>query len=221
MSKHRLLIVGAGRIGAGFGWHDDVYTHAGAARALSDRVELVGFVDPSIERAGAAMTKWKKPVYQDLPTAIHALKPDLLSVCVQPEQQVEVLEQIPDSIKGIWCEKPYMGPDESKIPIQVNYLRRADPSHQYIASVPQHNTALIVYGKDDIHTKCHFLDLAKWWKCQLDYRVFNGPCAYIVTGAGSRFFDKGGVDPAYCMKGMLKNLLDCVDFDSSLWSPIR
>jgi hypothetical protein len=219
--RHRALIIGAGRIGAGFNWNDDAYTHAGAYRALSDRVELVGFVEPDLERRVKANLKWGVPSYDNVQIALEALKPNIVSVCVQPEQQKDVFEFLENGIKGVWCEKPFMGGGFFPYPIQVNYMRRGDKEHRFIASVKEMASRLIVYGKDDIHTRCHFEDLAKWWNVPLDYRPFNGPCAYIVTGAGHRFFDNGGVDGGTCFKAMLRNLLDHVDNGTPLWSPAR
>jgi len=226
VGKHRAVVIGAGRIGASYEWSDRDYTHAGAYQALRDRVELVGFVEPDNDRAISAKLKWHVPVYEDVPTGIMALRPDILSICVQPEQQAKVYQQIEWSgIKGVWQEKPMVViPSEEQYmpPIQVNYMRRGDQEHQRFASMPLNGFTLIVYGKDDIHTRCHFEDLRDWWKVPLDYRPFMGPCAYILTGTGgTAFFDNGGVDGATCFKAMLGNLLDHVDSGTPLWSPPR
>ena len=216
--KYRHLIVGAGRIGAGFNWHDDAYTHAGASQALRDRIELVGFVEPDTERALAAKAKWNVPVYENTFIGLEVLKPEVVSVCTQPDQQQSVLAECVGKVQGVWCEKPFMG-GEYPFPIQVNYMRRADPTHRDLAWKlrPRHKEVkLVVYGKDDIHTRCHFEDLSKWWGVEMDYRPFNGPCAYAV---GRMFFDQGGVDGGECFKGMLQNLLDHLDHNLTLWSP--
>jgi hypothetical protein len=233
MAKHRAVIVGAGRIGAGYNWHDDEYTHAGAYRALKDRVELVGFVEPDGKRALAALRKWGVPTYEKMPEC------DIVSVCVQPEQQMDILIKLCDPSTnyppdGIWCEKPWVSNDpDPDCPwnchltgfdtIQVNYLRRGDPVHQKIAR-EYPGGRLIVHGKDDIHTRCHFDDLAKWWKATLEYHVENGPCRYYYT-MGSTYddlswaFPNGGVDGGQCMKAMLGNLLDHIEGKAELWSP--
>lgn len=231
MEKHRALIVGAGRIGAGWNWADDAYTHAGAYMALKDRVSLVGFVEPDEERAIAAQNKWGVPCWDRLESALQSLKPDVVSVCTQPEDQLRILPvlDVYHTVNGIWCEKPYMGYPAKK-PVQVNYLRRGCPEHQFWKNRRWTNrrgdeedypVRLVVYGKDDLTTRCHFEDLAKWWDCDLDYRPFQGPCAYVLeTSDGKyRFFDAGGVDAGYCMKAMLGNLLDHLDNLFPLWSP--
>jgi len=230
VGKHRAVVIGAGRIGAGYNWHDDAYTHAGAYQALRDRVELVGFIEPDPGRALAAKAHWHVPVYEDVPTGLMALRPDIVSICVQPDQQNAIYLQLDfDGLKGIWQEKPFVAVvKEWPVPIQVNYMRRGDSRHQDIAFY-RSGGKLWVYGKDDIHTRCHFEDLAKFWKCELEYRVFNGPCAYIYQATkeyqdhdnsnGLEWFDNGGVDGGECFKAMLGNLLDHIDKGTELWSP--
>lgn len=217
--KHRALIVGAGRIGAGFGgWADLAYTHAGAYRALSDRVELVGFVEPDLERRVKANLVWSVPTYDNVPMALEILNPDIVSVCVQPHQQQEIMDQLPMSLRGVWCEKPWVSKLPVNIPVQVCYMRRGDETHRIIAE-SDWGGKLYVYGKDDIHTKCHFEDLAKFWQAELIYRTYQGPCAYVYKTTLTRFFDNGGVDGGTCFKAMLTNLLDHVDNGTELWSP--
>ncbi len=234
MAKHRAVIIGAGRIGAGYKWDQDLgYTHAGAYMALKDRVELVGFVEPDVDRARQAYHKWTfgdKVMFcvssiGDIPCEF-----DIASVCVHPEQQAAVLAQLA-GVKGVWCEKPWVSPNvHFQVPVQVNYQRRADPKHQLIAEIAAEGNkhkfgsfthSLIVYGKDDETTRCHFRDLARWWNVPLDYRPFNGPCAYIFKSKfdGPDWFDNGGIDSAECFKGMLANLLDAVEGKAELWSP--
>lgn len=224
MEKHRAVIVGAGRIGAGYNWHDDGYTHAGAYLALKDRVELVGFVEKDEERGAAAFKKWGVPwakKYSEMP------EHDIVSVCVQPEHQRKVLDDAVTlkMVGGVWSEKPFVSMSViegwlNPIPIQVNYQRRADPLHRRFKDEGR-VTNLVVYGKDDETTRCHFRDLARWWNVKLDYRPFNGPCAYIARSEGGHncFFDNGGINPGECMKGMLANLLDAVEGKAELWSP--
>ena len=221
--KHRGLIVGAGRIGAGYKWHDDGYTHAGAYQAMRDRVELVGFVEPDIDRAVAAKAKWCVPVYEDMPTALFALKPDVVSVCTPPEHHEVAVNWLTEQsdVEGIWVEKPFDTKEYRAVPpwVQVNYMRRADPLHRKVAQT-EPGGLLTVYGKSDIHTVCHFQDLARWWRAKLDYRTYDGPCAYVYGGTGeTRFFDKGGVDGGSCFRGMLENLMNAMEGRERLWSP--
>lgn len=217
-------MIGAGRIGAGWQWSDLEYTHAGAYRALSDRVELVGFVDTDLERAVRAGEKWGTGIGgTDLSMVLAEAQPDIVSICTQPDDQyAAIIACIKAGVRGIWCEKPYRGPRELMgVPVQVNYMRRGDPLHRSISEKVD-GGKVIVYGKDDIHTRCHFEDLAKWWRAALDYRAFQGPCAYLYRTPGVQtdiFFDNGGVNGGECFKAMLGNLLDHIEGKAELWSP--
>lgn len=221
---YRGLIVGAGRIGAGWNWHDDAYTHAGAYRALADRIVLCGFVETDKERADAAAKKWAQTSYPSLELALRKFQPEVVSICTQPDDQyAAIIACIKAGVRGIWCEKPYHGPRELMgVPVQVNYMRRGDEKHRQLANFDEPKT-LIVYGKDDIHTRCHFEDLAKLWRAKLDYRSYTGPCAYLlkfdIFAGKVHWFDNGGVDGGACFKAMLGNLLDHLDNGTPLWSP--
>ena len=220
--KYRVVICGAGRIGAGYGgWADEAYTHAGAIKANSDRADLIAFIEPNPERAEAASRTWKVPTYDKLSSG--STFPDIVCIATQPEDQAEVFRLLPSSVKGIYCEKPYWA-KKTTIPTQVNYTRRADPIHREITE--KHlwpSLTLSVQGKLDHHTLCHFEDLARWWKAkQLIYKPFDGPCSYYVDlGSYVKFFDNGGVDGGECMKLMFANLLDHLEGKADLFSPAR
>lgn len=219
----KAAIIGAGRIGTGFNWNDDAYTHAGAYRYHRSRVRLAGIVEKDVERRSDASVKWAAPASERLDWLLD-LQPDIVSICTGPKERVEVLDFLRGKpwLKGVWCEKPWKG-RKLDVPTQVNYLRRADKKHQHIASLSKtHQPKLIVYGKPDETTMCHFYDLAHWWNAVLDYRDYNGPCAYVVQypGMGPDFFDNGGINPGECMNGMLGNLLDHVEKKTPLYSPV-
>ena len=221
--RYKALIIGAGRIGAGYKWDQDLsYTHSGAYKALSDRVELLGFLEPIVERGAAASRKWGLPYFTSpLESTVKELKPDIISICTQPETQSLIYEQLRGcSARVLWTEKPYWGPRKFPIPTQVNYMRRADPRHQAIAeNAPME--ALIVQGKLDHHTVPHFEDLARWWKVKrIIYHIFDGPCSYTIEGNGGYApFPNGGVDGGKCFKGMLENIIAFLDNGTPLWSP--
>lgn len=214
MGLHRAVICGGGRIGIGYKWPDLGYTHAGAMKSLKDRVELIGVVEPNEERAKAAYETWGVPTSPTIDVFRGAA--DVVSVCVQPEHQTDVLREL-NWGPACWLEKPQVVPigKHWMDKVQVNFLRRADPEHRRIA-IEEPGGMLLVRAKKDIHTICHFEDLAKWWKARLVYEEFSGPCSYIY---GEHVFDNGGINPGECMKGMLENLLDAVDGKADLWSP--
>jgi hypothetical protein len=219
MERRRALVVGAGRIGSGWGWHDLSYTHAGAIQANKDRVQLVGFVEPDADRAAAAKRIWEVPVYENCIIGMEVLKPDIVCIATQPEKQVEIISNTPQA-KAYYCEKPYWA-GKTSIPTQINFIRRADPRHQDIANRWWPSMSLFVRGKLDHHTLPHFEDLTRWWKAaRLVYEPYNGPCSYHVDlGSSVQYFENGGVDGGTCMKAMLANLLDHLDTGTPLWSP--
>lgn len=226
MGKHKAIIIGAGRIGAGFGWpeYPFCYVHADAYISLKDRVELVGFVEPNKERAEAAAAKYKLPAFEN---GLAAQDIDIVSVCVNPIDQPQVIAEWGKrpGIKGLWAEKPYVS-DKLPIPTQVNYWRRFCKVHNTIKALLQgRQSFLTVWAKDDIHTRCHFEDLKKWWGCGgMAYFDNQGEIpqtnSYEVTTGKMTFqFKHGGIIEGGFMERALGNLLDTVEGKATLISP--
>ena len=188
---HRAIVIGCGRIGAGFHWpkHPYVYTHADAYFAMKKHVELVAFVEPDPERADAAAKKYQLHVYDDLVDALGVEEPDIVSVCVQPKDQPPVIEAIENApcVKAVWCEKPYVSKILS-IPTQINYLRRFERLHErtkrLLASQKLGKTlGLIITAKANEHTICHFADLSLYWDIPIEHVQYvdtSGP-EYVLT----------------------------------------
>src|SRR3990167_3356316 len=227
---HRALIVGAGRMGAGRDHSPPnlLYTHPQAYQALAERVTLVGFVDRVLARAEWAAREWDLPYFGDnIPEALSELEPEIVSICTPPSDREEVVKDCnaADSVKGIWCEKPYQLPFPPNAPTQVNYIRRFDGRHREIAARRDgvDDASLFVICANDIHTTCHFADLARFWHIKrenLHYLPFHGPSLYILRGPGAiagRYagwtdtaFTGGGVVTGF-MEAALANLLDEID----------
>ena len=236
-TKHRALIIGAGRIGAGYQWIDTpyVYTHAHAYLALRDRVELVGFVEPDKERAVAASKKYKLPNFRSVRDAIMETKPNIISICTNPDTRKAIYDQVLSASieatqldqQGWWVEKPLSDSYTATFPIQVNYMRRGERIHQSLKGVGKGH--LTVWGKKDIHTVCHFTDLARFWglgKDQLTYHHVDGPNSYeweyetaTPLNPNTKIrFEGGGLMDGF-MESMLGNLLDAVEGKTELYSP--
>ena len=227
---HRALIVGAGRMGAGRDHRPPnlLYTHPQAYQALAERVTLVGFVDRVLARAEWAAREWDLPYFGDnIPEALSELEPEIVSICTPPSDREEVVKDCnaADSVKGIWCEKPYQLPFPPNAPTQVNYIRRFDGRHREIAARRDgvDDASLFVICANDIHTTCHFADLARFWHIKrenLHYLPFHGPSLYILREPGAiagRYagwtdtaFTGGGVVTGF-MEAALANLLDEID----------
>lgn len=191
MEKHRAVIIGAGRIGAGYEWpeHPFVYTHADAYLKLKDRVTLESFVEPDAERAAAAEKKYGIPAYrtfEDIPKP-----PNIVSICVKPEDRWKVFEGLTprrEYVNGLWIEKPFEAPARALDPtvkVQVNYIRRFDTLHRVTKQMIDQGALgkllqLVVMAKHDIHTVCHFGDLSRWWGVDYTY-VSTSECEYVNT----------------------------------------
>ena len=239
--KHRALIIGAGRIGAGFNWINTpyVYTHADTYLAMKERVELVGFVEPDKERANAASKKYRVPTLRSVKDAIKTLNPNVISICTQPDKRSDLYWEVLgastgtpafDGPYGWWVEKPWTSTDfTATFPIQVNYMRRGERVHRALAGVGKGK--LTVWAKRDAHTVCHFTDLARFWgleRSQLIYNPIDGPNFYEWEYATATplnpntkiRFEGGGLTDGF-MERMCGNLLDAMDYQTGLISPIN
>lgn len=234
----KAAIIGCGRIGAGIGdWPrtEFIYDHASTYKALESRVALSWVFDVDPVRALEAGNKfsvnsaggngWK-------PLLAHMMKEhpvEIVSLCVPPQNQAEVFEQLLafESIRGVWIEKPFMvraWPTSWKI--QVNYIRRFDRTHCEIAlNHWMWIISLDIKAKKDIHTVCHFTDLARFWQVNQErfhFTEFNGPCSYNVRlsfmpGVMDLSFKNGGVEGGF-METALGNLIDALEGKADLWS---
>ena len=230
--RHKAIIIGAGRMGSGYGLTPEshYYVHAKTYMDLSNRVELVGFVEPDEKRSTFAQEKWHLPTYSTLKAALgRQLDVDIVSICTHPETRQEIMDTLHDhGIKGVWAEKPYTLTWTPKAKVQVNYCRRFDALHREVRSILREATSkrLVVMAKKDVHTVCHMTDLARYWNVDhLDYvDTPNEPGAYALRYklAGSwqeLFFPKGGISGDGFMRVALTNLLDAVDANAELVSP--
>lgn len=260
---HKAVIVGAGRIGAGYNWPKTpfVYTHADTYLALKDRVELVGFVETDNDRLMAVAKKYGLESGGGLEAMLDRLQPDIISVCTPPDVRgrEEILAKLyaTKCVKGIWLEKPSSIKRFSLSlakPVQVNYIRRFEQFHVYVkellsAFVESDVISFNVAAKKDIHTVCHFTDLARFWgipKHRLSYVNTLG-LDYLVTeydlllkterfkfAAGGEFIchfmlpEASKSTPAWTdqrwnptfMEAALSNLLDTVEGKAELTSPL-
>ena len=219
MAKHRAVIVGAGRIGAGYNWpgFPYIYTHADAYLALRERVELVGFVDPDPTRAGAACKKYGIRAFTRLSDAMNSLMPNIVSVCTPDATHGAVFRECQDlGIRNFWMEKPFSGIVSSGVNVQVNLCRRFDETHQAVAKmVKGKKSNLFVWARADLTTSCHFEDLVRWWGSELIYMDNTGESpstnSYrLETGKWGIDFRNGGVAGDFMVSALL-NLLDVAD----------
>ena len=243
-APYRALIVGCGRMGCGRDHEHpyDIYDHASAYNQLTERVELVGFVDRVLLRAEWAAKQHGVAFAGDHVTAaLDLLTPDVVSICTPPSDRAEIIAacDAAPSVRGIWCEKPLAVITPPTALTQVNLIRRFDPRHQEIAQrvnvaglTP--NRHLFVICAKDIHTVCHFSDLARWWgvpKAQFHYLDFHGPALYLLREEGEtpgryagwrdEAFVGGGLSGSGFMERALGNLLDAMEGTAHLLSPVE
>ena len=203
--KHRACIVGAGRIGVGYNWppHPFPYTHLDAYRALADRVEVVGICDPDRSRRTWIQERYSDPdfsgpaLWESDERMLWKVKPDIVSLCTPPEARAGVLKTCKAvGVRGVWCEKPFATSGTRVLAyeysvgltLQVNYIRRFEPMHQRVVKdllggVWGKPLSLTVHAKADVHTVCHFTDLALWCRIppeRIHYVPTDGT-AYMLT----------------------------------------
>ena len=232
--KHRALIVGAGRMGAGYPnratWSERyLYTHAEAYLALKDRVDLVGFVEPDHARRIYAEETYGRLGYASLSMALEACRPDIVSICTPPEERERVMASLNVfRVAGVWCEKPLSvrlslcQPTNFDMKVQVNFCRRFDPLHRELA-ITRVWQDMWVWAKRDMDTVVHFTDLARFFGIQRDgmrYFHMDGPNSYVIRHEdGASFFPLGGIkDGSPFMVNALTNLLDAVEGKATLIS---
>lgn len=231
MVKHRALIIGAGRMGSGWGLNNKAhyYVHAKTYKDLAKRVDLVGFVEPNEARADWSAHCWKVKSWPTLDVALSEANADVVSVCTQPDQRNDIIRAcIRAGVRGIWCEKPYALPAAASVHVQVNYCRRFDRFHAKVKDFLKEatNSRLVIMAKKDVHTVCHMTDLARWWGVSNFNYVDtpNEPGAYFLRyqlkGIWQELsFPAGGISGDEFMKNALNNLLDAVEGKAELISP--
>jgi hypothetical protein len=141
-------IVGLGKIGMLYDKHlapsEFVLSHA-RALDLHDDFELVGAVDPNPALCDDFERLYGAPAYENLSQMMAQVLPDVVVVASPTPTHEGVLNQVLAhySPKAFLCEKPlaYEGAAgqrmveacaRARVPIYVNYIRRADPGVQEV-----------------------------------------------------------------------------------------
>ncbi len=181
-AKHyRTVIVGAGRIAAGFdepgGKHVLTHAHAFQAHAQTD---LVGIYDVSPAVAAKAAKKWSTRAFGDLGQMLSETKPDVVSVCTPDDAHVPALLKIAASKPAlVICEKPIAASlkdagkvvklyEKNRIPLLVNQILRFDVAMQDLRRGLQRGaygqiiSASGFYAKGILHNGVHIVDLARF-----------------------------------------------------------
>lgn len=168
------LIIGAGRIAAGFDTpeSESVLTHA-HAYSLHPDFNLLGFIDPDLNQSQKAAKKWNCEAFNSL-SDIKAIV-DVVSICSPDHVHYEsVIQSQKLSPKLIFLEKPISNNLEKAkellcftIPIAVNYSRRYIKEFRELADRIKGNKfgrffiGTAYYGKGFIHNGSHMIDLLR------------------------------------------------------------
>ena len=178
----RALVIGAGRIAAGYDTPQskEILTHAHGFRSVPV-FTLIGFVDRDLAQAEQAAAKWGSKAYKDIRVAFADGPIDVVSVATPDETHAAVLKELAAySPRLIFCEKPLAlnWADAQAIQdlyrtvptkIQVNYLRRFVPEFRAVkqaiaaGSYGRFLTGSGFYVKGFLHNGSHMVDLLQYW----------------------------------------------------------
>ena len=196
-------------IGCGFiaGGYDNepvpglVQTHALAFQQSPD-VTLVAVADMDAEKAKAFASRWDVPaVYDDVPTMLQAVKPELVSICSPDDTHEHYLRlclAMP-SVKGVWCEKPLStSPDGCDFLVEqfrqagksllVNFQRNFTEGYIHLKQELDAGRygaiqkVIVNYTKGVIHNGSHAMDLlVDWFGTPDKMQVFSAQVDYTET----------------------------------------
>lgn len=180
--KVRTILVGAGKVGAGFA-EDPVmarhYRYASHAQVLAAHPEIdwgaVVDVDDDVTRR--VSEGWGVPrTGRSVREACRDWAPELAVIATPPAERVHVLEDLP-SVRAVLVEKP-LGTDEDEsraflaacrkrgVLVQVNLWRRADAALRRLAAtlgdtLGNVQTAFVLYGNGLHNNGTHMIDLVR------------------------------------------------------------
>ncbi len=174
----RVLIIGAGRIGATFDKPGDknILTHAHAFSRTKGFV-LHGFIDSDYGKAQQASKIWGGDAFWGLDEALQADIVDVVCLAAPDEYHADYLKELArHDIKLIFAEKPLTHTWEETeqiadlysqlaLPLAVNYSRRYVPEFSYWRECIQAGDwgrflgGNVYYGKGLVHNGSHLLDL--------------------------------------------------------------
>jgi len=181
----KCLLIGLGQIGMGYDSELDpkkfVYTHA---RAFSKHpeFELIGAVDPLVDRRALFEERFHLTAYADIATALQVQPIDLVVIASPTTQHSAVLKEVlaQSTPRAILCEKPLsynfdkahdMVKSCEKVGCQlfVNYVRNADPGAIEIKRCIDSNEikrpikGVAWYSKGLMHNGSHLFNLLEFW----------------------------------------------------------
>lgn len=181
-SPLRAVVIGCGRIGAGFSDPSvgTTLTHA-SAYVASPLTELVAVCDTNAEAARLSARRWGVPDYHThVRELLSAAQPEVVSICTPDPTHAETAEQILcfPSVRGVLIEKPLaltvaeaertvaLARDRGVV-LAVNYSRRwAEGIRQAGKVIRQGRLGTVQsvsghYANGWLHNGTHWIDLAR------------------------------------------------------------
>lgn len=226
LPRLRALIVGGGRMGTGWGGFDAypfTYCHAKLYRE-HPYIELIGVVEPDAARRAWAVNRWATPAFRTLQEGLEG-GPDLISLCTPPDVRYDVLDRLPESVRGVLCEKPYgLTRTDWPFALQIHYPRRFCRFHATVRDVcAGRRPTLFVWARKDLTTVVHFTNLAQWWDAGLVYHdnsaeIPSTNSYRLDAGKWAVEFRNGGLVGGF-LERALDNLLDAIEGRAELVSP--
>lgn len=182
MSRLRTVLVGAGKVGAGFA-ADPVmakhYRYASHAQVLAEhpRIEWGAVVDVDRGVVDAVKERWGVPNGgASLAEIVDQYQPELAVLATPPEQRLAALEAL-RGVRAILVEKPLGTTEESSrafldacrardILVQVNIWRRADERMRELVArrgelLGAVQAAFVTYGNGLHNNGTHMIDLVR------------------------------------------------------------
>ena len=185
MRPLKTVIIGLGNIGMQSDLHlpaeEYTYTHARAFQQ-HPAFELIAGIDDNKKNCLLYQQHFPGKAYQTIDEQIAQLQPDVIAISVPSAAHYSTLSKLLKIWKPkiILCEKPLSHDlleakkivricNKNKIPLYLNYVRRADIAtgkikeliHQQVIPLPI--KGIVWYSKGLIHNGSHFLDLLRYW----------------------------------------------------------
>lgn len=181
MEKYKVLIIGAGNIGAFFdnSTSKDILTHAHAFTKVKG-FKLLGFLDVDYEKAKQAAAIWDAKAFNSIEEVFENNEVDIVSICVPDEYHFDIVKKVlVYEPRLLFLEKPLAKTiDEADkilslsqkkdIPVLINYSRRFVKEFNDIkvkfdeGEFGNFIGGSAYYGKGILHNGSHLIDFLRY-----------------------------------------------------------
>jgi predicted dehydrogenase len=178
-TEYRAVIIGAGRIGAGFDTPRSalVLTHAHALKT-HPRTDLVGITDLDSTKGKKEARKWNTKFFSSVDIMLRDVEPDIVVIATPDDTHADMLMHVSAAKpRLIICEKPVAtkrkdierlrNMEKGSSTTIINFSRRFDPIVEGIAKKLESGSygkilsASGIYTKGLFHNGSHIIDLAR------------------------------------------------------------